>query len=501
MKWRGLRRLFTPPVFPEDEEKTRVARLLHIILWTSLLVVGGMTLATPFVEPEPLLSLSFALLGGFAVVIAGTLVLVRRGRIFLASIVFLSVVWLMLTFSAFAFGGVNGSSFSAYLVVILIAGLLLGGRASIGFAVLSGFAGLGLLYAEASGILQPPASMSSFSMSLHRWFGEMTSFIMAAVLLHLATRSIHEALERARRNERAQQEANRELSLLSASLEQRVGERTLELQASHADLQQAYEALQTHQAKLVVSEKMASLGRLTAGIAHEMNTPLAAIRGALAGLNELAKEYESSIAEPSVTPEDHREITREMQDVIQLAEKATERAADFVQSIKSQTRSLGAPEAEYFDAVPVIQDVLVLLGYTMRHAKCVESFEAGAKRVELYGSPGRLTHVVTNLVTNAIEASVAKGGGPINVCLTPGPEGVELKVSDQGRGIPPEVLPKIFDPMFTTKPFGEGTGLGLTIVHDIVTSEFGGTIDVESRVGEGTTFTLWFPRRAEESNA
>jgi signal transduction histidine kinase len=497
MNWPGFKRLFTPPVFPEDEEKTRVARLLHIILWTSLLVVGAVTLATPFVEPEPLLSFSFALLGSFALVIAGTLVLVRRGRIFLASIVFLSVVWLMLSFSAFAFGGVNGSSFSAYLVVILIAGLLLGGRASIGFAVLSGFAGLGLLYAEASGILQPPASMSSFSTSLHRWVGEMTSFIMAAVLLHLATRSIREALERARRNERAQLEANRELSLLSASLEQRVGERTLELQASHTDLQQAYETLQAHQAKLMVAEKMTSLGRLTAGIAHEMNTPLAAIRGALAGLNELAKEYESSIDEPSVTSDDHRAIAREMQEVIQLGEKATERAAEFVQGIKSQTRSVDTLTAEYFDAGLVIQDALVLLGYALRYAKCVESFEAGAKRVELYGSPGRLTHIVTNLVTNAIEASAAQGGGPINLSLIPGPEGVELKISDAGRGIPPEVLPKIFDPMFTTKPFGEGTGLGLTIVHDIVTSEFGGTIDVESQIGVGTTFTIWFPKRFE----
>src|SRR5689334_17202843 len=222
MKWHGFKQMFNPPAFPEDEEKTRVASLLHSILWTSFLVVGAVAVATPFVEPEPLLSLSFALLGSFALVIAGTLVLVRRGRIFLASVVFLSVVWLMLTFSAFAFGGVNGSSFSAYIVIILIAGLLLGGRASIGFAVLSGFAGLGLLYGEASGILQPPTSMSSSSTSLHRWVGETTSFIMAAVLLHLATHNLREALERARRNERAQQEANRKLSLLSASLEQRV---------------------------------------------------------------------------------------------------------------------------------------------------------------------------------------------------------------------------------------------------------------------------------------
>jgi len=270
-------------------------------------------------------------------------------------------------------------------------------------------------------------------------------------------------------------------------------------------LEHAYRVLEENQARLLVAEKLVSLGRLTAGIAHEMNTPLAAVRASLSGLRQLTKEYEGSIADPEVTPEDHQAITREMQQAIQLAEKATERAADFVKSIKSQTRAPGAQPLELFDAVPVIQDALLLLGYALRHSNCPATLETAPGRVELYGAPGRLAQAVTNLVTNAIEASMTvdplkPGGGPINLRLTPDPEGVELKVSDQGRGIPPEVLPKIFDPMFTTKPFGEGTGLGLTIVHDIVTSEFGGTIDVESRVGEGTTFTLWFPKRVEESD-
>jgi DNA-binding LacI/PurR family transcriptional regulator/signal transduction histidine kinase len=260
-------------------------------------------------------------------------------------------------------------------------------------------------------------------------------------------------------------------------------------------LEQAYRVLEENQAKLLVAEKMVSLGRLTSGIAHEMNTPLAAIRASLSGLSQLVKEYQNSITDPEVTPEDHWAITLEMQQAIQLAEKATGRAADFVRSIKSQTRIPGPQARQQFDAVPVVQDALVLLGYALRHANCPAKLEAPLGRAEMFGLPGRLAQVVTNLVTNAVEASTAKGGGPINVRLTPGPEGVELVISDQGSGIPPEVLPKIFDPMFTTKPFGEGTGLGLTIVHDIVTSEFGGTIDVESQVGEGTTFTIWLPRR------
>jgi signal transduction histidine kinase len=110
--------------------------------------------------------------------------------------------------------------------------------------------------------------------------------------------------------------------------------------------------------------------------------------------------------------------------------------------------------------------------------------------MELFGSPGRLAQIVTNLVTNAIDASVPKGGGAILVQLEPSDGVVELRVSDRGIGIAPENVAKIFEPMYTSKPFGVGTGLGLTIVHDVVTAHFKGTIDVQSEVGLGTTFIL-----------
>jgi signal transduction histidine kinase len=126
-------------------------------------------------------------------------------------------------------------------------------------------------------------------------------------------------------------------------------------------------------------------------------------------------------------------------------------------------------------------------------------FEPTVGEVELFGSPGRLTQVLTNLLTNAVEAS-RDHGGPITVRLAPDPRGIELSVSDQGRGIAPENLSRIFDPLFTTK-FGENTGMGLTIVHDIVISEFSGTIEAESEVGQGTTFTIWLPRPPEISEA
>jgi len=267
-----------------------------------------------------------------------------------------------------------------------------------------------------------------------------------------------------------------------------------EAQAHARELEQAYHALQENQGRLLIAEKMASLGKLTAGIAHEMNTPLAAVRASLTELHRLVQEYQSSIGDVEVTPADHHDIARDMHQATQMADRAAERAAAFVRSIKSQTRDMTAQERRRFNAVPVIQEALLLLSHAARHSGCAISFEPAAENVELHGSPGRLAQVVTNLVTNASDAMRERGGGPITLKLFPNSHTIELQVSDVGCGIPAENLAKIFDPMFTTKPFGEGTGLGLAIVHDIVVGEFGGNIDVISQPAQGTTFTLHFPR-------
>lgn len=257
-------------------------------------------------------------------------------------------------------------------------------------------------------------------------------------------------------------------------------------------LEQAYTTLHRDQEKLLLAEKMASLGRLTAGIAHEMNTPLATVRAALVELGTLIREYQSSIGDSQVTPADHAAIAAEMLAASRLADSAAERAATFVRGIKSQTRDLAPHERQQFNAVTIVSEALTLLGHALRQGQCTASFLPAHDSLELYGAPGRLAQVVTNLVTNAIDAS-APQGGLIELRLMKMTNGVDLVVSDQGSGISPEHLPKIFDPMFTTKPFGEGTGLGLTIVHDIVTGDFQGTIAVDSQPGRGATFRLHFP--------
>jgi two-component system sensor histidine kinase/response regulator len=246
--------------------------------------------------------------------------------------------------------------------------------------------------------------------------------------------------------------------------------------------------------RLMRSDKMASLGRLTAGIAHEMNTPLAAARAGLAELTSLLAEYKAAAFDPAITAEDHLAIGNEMHGALSIAETALRRAAAFVRGIKTQTRDMAQGERARFDAVRTIQDGLLLLEHDFKARGCTLKFAPERDVVELLGSPGRLIQVLSNLVINAVDACAAAGKGQILVALSANDAGAELRVADDGSGISPENLAKIFDPMFTTKPFGEGTGLGLTIVYDIVVAEFGGSIDVSSKEGQGTTFVVRFPK-------
>ena len=267
-----------------------------------------------------------------------------------------------------------------------------------------------------------------------------------------------------------------------------------------AELELAYRALQQNQEKLVTAERMAALGRLTANIAHEISTPLAAVRAALVNLQKLIREYELSYRDAGVSAQDHAEIAGEMREELRIADSAAERAAQFVRGIKTQTRMTDGDKV-VFNAVPYVREALSLLTHALGKANCRSVFEVGSDQIEVRGSPGRLAQVVTNLVANAMDASSERGGGDITIRLEQSAGAVELTVADQGSGIAPEHVSQIFEPLFTTKPFGQGTGLGLAIVKDIVTADLGGAITVESEVGRGTTFVVRLPPVRAEGGA
>jgi len=259
------------------------------------------------------------------------------------------------------------------------------------------------------------------------------------------------------------------------------------------ELKKTYENLKVNQRKLLMTEKMASLGRLTAGITHEMNSPLAAARNAIEEVKYLTDEYKKSIDKPEVLPEDHKAISEDMIKHLDIAFKSIDKSLHFIKGIKTQSYSSSGLRMEYFDGGKAVSDYVDLLEFLFRRNNCRLS-KAVDDNIMLYGEMQSLNQILSNLLINAIDAcrETDNKESEVSVILKKIDDNkAELQIKDNGVGITEENLFKIFDPFFTTKSEGKGTGLGLSIVHDLV-ENFQGYIDVKSKPGE-TVFTVTFP--------
>ncbi len=300
--------------------------------------------------------------------------------------------------------------------------------------------------------------------------------------------------------------AYREIEDLNTGLERKVTERTGELASANAELarslrerERAYRELERSQENLVRAEKMAALGRLTAGIAHEINTPLGASLNALTVVEQLLHEYASSIGDPSVTETDHQEIAGELTQQVANVTTWTTKAASYIRSIKAHTRSLDQVEQRRFDLAQLIEDARLLLDHRLRLSSCVMEV-ACPSGVTLVGDPGKLAQALTNLITNAVDAYEGQSrDGVVRVDVRVTDTHVVIGVEDEGCGIPAPQLERIFEELYTTKDPGKGTGLGLAISRDIVVNCFRGRIDVSSTPGRGSRFTLTIPHEATSS--
>ena len=250
------------------------------------------------------------------------------------------------------------------------------------------------------------------------------------------------------------------------------------------------------------SEKMAAFGRLTAGVAHEVNTPLSASMASLTLVQELTQEYRSSIGDEEVTRQDHQEIAGEMSGHLHDTQQWLEKAASYIKTLTSHSRSMQKGEEVEFAVAPVIADSERLLTHELRRSGCAVLSDLIAPELILCGDPGKLGQVLTNLITNAVDAyqETSTGHGKVRI----GTEEVEgeivIQVADSGCGIAPEHLEKVFDEFYSTKLQGQGTGLGLAISQNIIANFLGGTITVDSQVGQGTTCFLHLPRDGKKDD-
>jgi signal transduction histidine kinase len=262
------------------------------------------------------------------------------------------------------------------------------------------------------------------------------------------------------------------------------------LRTQAAELERAYAELRASQDQLLISQKMAALGRITAGIAHEINSPLGGILNSLQLARSYTDEYRNSVGDPEVTPQDHFGIAADLDETLNLAEGATRKVAQFVRSIKGQTRGGDTNESRVFDPAEELETTLTLLHHELRN-RGITLHKETEPGLRLSGDPSKFSLVVQNLLTNAIDAYEGRRG-EVWLRLHARADAVRLQVEDRGCGIPDSIRGRIFDYLFTTKEVGRGTGLGLSIVHSIV-SAFGGSIDVQSRIGVGTTLSIDLP--------
>jgi ligand-binding sensor domain-containing protein/signal transduction histidine kinase len=279
--------------------------------------------------------------------------------------------------------------------------------------------------------------------------------------------------------------------------------KTRHLEARQSELarlvEERTEELRRSQQQLLVSEKMAALGRLTAGIAHEINSPLGGVLNSLQLARLYVDEYGASLDDREVTAADHRAIADDLAASLTLAEKGTRKVAQFVRSIKAQTRMEGEGQRRDFDPAEELDPTLALMRHELTDRRVALHVES-RPGLRLTGDAGKFGLVVRNLVSNAVDSYEGKEG-EVWIRLTENghPGGVRLEVEDRGCGIPEEIRSRVFDYLFTTKDVGSGTGLGLSIVHSVVTSEFGGEISVRSEVGRGTTVSVCFPPPAADA--
>jgi signal transduction histidine kinase len=266
-----------------------------------------------------------------------------------------------------------------------------------------------------------------------------------------------------------------------ATLEERVRERTAELRTANAQLTETLAELRRAQAQLVQSEKMAALGNLVAGVAHEINTPLGAITSntdvVLRGLARLAPEVPASRAE----------TLRIVEDLLRTSAEACRRISVIVTNLRTFAR-LDEAEWKTADLREGMDSTLALVEHL--HRGRIEIVREYAAVPAIACHPGQLNQVFMNLLVNAIQA--IDGPGTIHVRLGVEDRSLRIDVEDTGAGIAPEHLDRVFDPGFTTKGVGVGTGLGLAICHRIVQAH-AGTIGVTSRPGAGSMFTVRLP--------
>ncbi|HDX8378446.1 TPA: PAS domain S-box protein [Aeromonas salmonicida] len=286
----------------------------------------------------------------------------------------------------------------------------------------------------------------------------------------------------------------REIIQLNELLEGKVVERTRSLSDANNQLGRAYDDLKQAQQTLVESEKMASLGSLVAGVAHEINTPIGISVTASSYLQERVADFKLHIDSKQLSRSYLNEFTVNLDESMQLLQSNLRRASELIASFK-QVAVDQSSEARYnFSLADNLHQVVVSLGHKLKKAQCEVDIQCDPK-LSIFSFPGSFTQIYSNLILNSINHGFDNWDKPKKITIKVEQEGEELLInySDNGRGIPPEILPRIFDPFVTSKRGQGGSGLGTHIIYNLVVQLLKGRISCASEPGNGAQFHIRLP--------
>jgi signal transduction histidine kinase len=478
--------LFPRPVFANDVERTRIAAVSNdligviVICFASYLAVA---LALGLYR-----SLGNIMIGGASLVVILLLrIVLVLGWVRLATFSVALVICTASILIAYRLGNINGSHAAWALVAIVYGVMTLGPSVGALLMMLSMGSFALIAHQEMLGQLTqvPTAGL------LSQWALITAQGLMLLIIGSLVRRHMVDAVERANLEhlalETVREEKRQLLESANRTLEMRVAERTAELKQANADLQRASQ-------HMMQNEKLAALGGLVAGVAHELNTPIGNARltasSISARMEEMANQVKSGRVSRSALEEFFESGLRSME----LIERATERSGELVTSFKQIAVDQTAMQRRSFDLQRTAEQTVMMLGPMLKRSGFRVDVEI-APGIELDGYAGALEQIINNFVTNSLtHAFPGRSEGRMLLSAEERGDLIELRYYDDGVGISDDIRERIFEPFFTTKFGRGGSGLGLYTVYNLVTSVFGGTITVSKDAAAGACFTVLFPR-------
>ncbi len=255
------------------------------------------------------------------------------------------------------------------------------------------------------------------------------------------------------------------------------------------------ETLKQNQDTLMERERLASLGQMIGGIAHNLKTPIMSIAGAMEGMTDLIKEYDESIDDPEVTKEDHHAIAKDMKEWVTKVNSYDSYMSDIITAVKGQSVNMNDDNSSVFTVGELLNRINILMKHELKNAfVTLNVLTKTSEKTKIVGNINSLVQVVNNLISNAIQSYDGVPNNVIDLIVDKKDDNIIISVVDHGKGIPKEVQAKLFNEMITTKG-KNGTGLGLFMSYSTIRGHFKGDMNFTSKVGVGTTFNVIIPSK------